>query len=109
MSPRAALRADLPPTGLIRWTPKQKAAVVAAVLGRAISTEAACERYALSVEEFAFWRSSFERGGPEALRATRIQEHRREARTARRRGPLAGIRHPVAAGRAAAKALPGGR
>src|SRR6516162_7005220 len=86
MTSRAELRANLPAPDLARWTTKQKAAVVVAVIGRAITLRAACERYALSSEEFHSWRRSLERGGLRALRATRIQDFPRHERTAGQKG-----------------------
>lgn len=80
---------DLPPADLKRWVPRRKAEVVAAVGGGLISLAEACERYGLSLEEFAGWQRAVERGGLAGLRATRAQayrdqwaqEQRREARS----------------------------
>jgi hypothetical protein len=46
----------LPPP-IKRWTIRRKAAVVAAVHSGAITLEAACRRYELSIEEFRTWES----------------------------------------------------
>ena len=47
---------DFPPP-IKRWTSRRKAAVVAAVHSGAITLEAACRRYELSIEEFRTWES----------------------------------------------------
>jgi transposase-like protein len=79
----------LPPADLKRWVPRRKAEVVAAVSGGLITIAEACNRYGLSLEEFAGWQRAVERGGLAGLRATRAQanrdqwaqEQRREARS----------------------------
>ncbi len=68
--------ADLPPCTIRRWSAKRKAEVVAAVAGRLLSLDEACERYALTVEEFTRWQSTLERSGIRGLRVTRAQESR---------------------------------
>ncbi len=67
---------DLPPADTKRWVPRRKAEVVAAVRGGLLSLDAACARYALSVEEFMSWRRDVERHGIRGLRATRVQQYR---------------------------------
>jgi hypothetical protein len=82
----------LPPADLKRWVPRRKAEVVAAVSGGLLSLAEACQRYGLSLEEFAGWQRAVERGGLAGLRATRAQayrdqwaqEQRREARSRER-------------------------
>ena len=69
---------DLPPPGTTRWVMCRKAQVVTAVRGGLISLQDACDRYNLSVEEFLLWCMAIERGGVPALRATRIDEVRRQ-------------------------------
>ncbi|HEY1962707.1 MAG TPA: DUF1153 domain-containing protein [Rhizomicrobium sp.] len=68
--------AGLPPPDLKRWVPKRKAEVVAAVRGGVISLEAACQRYALTVEEFLSWENALTQYGLEGLRVGDIQHHR---------------------------------
>jgi hypothetical protein len=83
----------LPPPDLKRWVPRRKAEVVAAVTGGLISLAEACDRYSLTLEEFAGWQRAVERGGLAGLRATRAQanrdqwaqEQRREANVRERR------------------------
>ena len=67
---------DLPPPETKRWVTSRKAQVVAAVRGGLLTLGEACERYALSVEEFLSWQHAIERFGMPGLRATRAQEYR---------------------------------
>jgi hypothetical protein len=67
---------DLPKRSTRRWVSRRKAEVVAAVEGGLISIDEACERYALSIEEFASWQRAYDRLGVPALRATRVQYYR---------------------------------
>lgn len=69
--------ADLPPRGISRWVTRRKAEVVAAVSGGLLTREAACERYALSEEEFAGWQRLYSKHGSKGLRATRLQQYRK--------------------------------
>lgn len=66
---------DLPPVNT-RWSPMRKAEVVAAVEGGLLTTEDACSRYSLSVEEFTGWSRSLARKGLPALRVTQTQNYR---------------------------------
>ena len=66
--------ADLPPPETRRWMPKRKARVVAAVEGGLISREIACERYALSDEEYESWKVSLARHGVKGLRITQVRK-----------------------------------
>lgn len=76
---------DLPPRNTSRWVARRKAEVVAAVNGGLLSIQEACDRYDLSLEEFASWERAVEREGLPGLRATRIQYYRdRHARHNRR-------------------------
>ena len=68
--------ADLPAPDTKRWVPRRKAEVVAAVRGGLLSLEDACERYALTVEEFLSWQMSIDQHGLAGLRTTRIQQYR---------------------------------
>ena len=68
--------ADLPPANTRRWVIRRKAEVVAAVRGGLLSLEEACERYALTVEEFLSWQASINDHGLAGLRTTRIQQYR---------------------------------
>ena len=67
---------DLPPPNTKRWVVRRKAEVVAAVRAGLISLDEACQRYKLSVEEFASWQQLVEQYGVRGLRATRVQEYR---------------------------------
>lgn len=70
----------LPPIGTKRWVARHKAVVVRAVLDGAISIQAVCERYALSVEEFDSWRRLIEQHGTKGLRSTHLQRYRDASR-----------------------------
>lgn len=67
---------SLPPTTTTRWVVRRKAEVVAAVNGGLLTIEEACERYSLTLEEFASWQRAVDRSGMQGLRVTRIQHYR---------------------------------
>lgn len=67
---------SLPPPATRRWVVRRKAEVVAAVNGGLLSVDEACERYALTLEEFAGWQRAVDRSGMPGLRVTRIQHYR---------------------------------
>jgi hypothetical protein len=69
-------RDDLPPTDTVRWLPRLKAEVVAAVSGGLITLQEACERYGLSLQEYASWQLAVERAGIPGLRITRTQHYK---------------------------------
>ena len=69
-------RADLPPPETRRWVASRKAVVVRAVAYGLIPQQEALERYDLSEEEFALWRSAIEIHGEKALKVTAIQKYR---------------------------------
>jgi hypothetical protein len=69
-------RADLPPPDTRRWVASRKAIVVKAVIYGLLPESEALERYALSEEEFALWRSAIESHGENALKVTAIQKYR---------------------------------
>lgn len=73
---RPVRMADLPPPDLKRWVPQRKAEVVAAVRGGLLSLEGACQRYALTVEEFLSWEDAILHHGLGGLRIAEIQHHR---------------------------------
>ena len=73
---RALTVADLPPRDTKRWVTRRKAELVAAVRGGLLSLEEACERYALTIEEFLSWQTTLDRHGLPGLRATRVQDYR---------------------------------
>ena len=70
---RVMTRADLPPPDTRRWVASRKAAVVRAVRHGLITPEEAIARYAEWEEELAEWMRATERGGENALKATRRQ------------------------------------
>ncbi|HEY9092477.1 DUF1153 domain-containing protein [Parasphingorhabdus sp.] len=67
---------DLPPANTRRWVIRRKAEVVAAVNGGLLTTDEACERYNLSLEELISWQQAIHRSGMGGLRITRLQEYR---------------------------------
>lgn len=67
---------SLPPAGTTRWVVRRKAEVVAAVSGGLLTINEACERYDLTLEEFAGWQRAVDRSGMPGLRVTRIQHYR---------------------------------
>lgn len=66
----------LPPADTTRWVVRRKAEVVAAVNGGLLTVDEVCERYGLTVEEFAGWQRAIDRSGMPGLRVTRIQHYR---------------------------------
>lgn len=72
--------ADLPASGESRWVPRRKAQVVAAVGGGLLSLDDACDRYALTVEEFLSWQTAMKKYGLPGLRATHAQDYRQPQR-----------------------------
>lgn len=69
-------RADLPPPETRRWVASRKAVVVRAVAAGLLPLKEALERYALSEEEFGFWREAVEKHGEKGLKVTAIQRYR---------------------------------
>jgi Protein of unknown function (DUF1153) len=67
---------SLPAPGTSRWVVRRKAEVVAAVNGGLLSVDEACERYGLTLEEFAGWQRAVDRSGMPGLRVTRIQHYK---------------------------------
>ena len=66
----------LPPPGTTRWVVRRKAEVVAAVNGGLLTVDEVCDRYTLTVEEFAGWQRAVDRSGMPGLRVTRIQHYK---------------------------------
>ncbi len=67
---------SLPPPNTTRWVPRRKAEVVAAVNGGLATIDEVCERYGLTLDEFASWERAFERSGMQGLRVTKLQNYR---------------------------------
>lgn len=67
---------SLPPANTTRWVVRRKAEVVAAVNGGLLTVDEVCERYGLTVEEFAGWQRAIDRSGMPGLRVTRIQHYK---------------------------------
>lgn len=66
----------LPHPKTVRWTPRKKAEVVAAVNGGLLTFDDACSRYSLSLEELTGWMRAVDRSGMQGLRVTRAQQYR---------------------------------
>jgi hypothetical protein len=71
---------SLPAVDTKRWVVRRKAEVVSAVNGGLITIAEACDRYALTLEEFASWQRHVDRSGLKGLRVTRLQQYRDEYR-----------------------------
>jgi hypothetical protein len=67
---------SLPAPGTTRWVVRRKAEVVSAVNGGLLTVDEACDRYGLSLEEFASWQRAVDRSGMPGLRVTRIQHYK---------------------------------
>jgi hypothetical protein len=70
---------DLPSPDTRRWVCRKKAQVVAAVRGGLLTLGDACERYALSIEEFLSWEQAIDQYGLQGLRITHAREYRKPA------------------------------
>ena len=68
----------LPPPGTTRWVVRRKAEVVAAVNGGLLTVDEVCDRYSLTLEEFAGWQRAVDRSGMPGLRVTRIKHYREQ-------------------------------
>lgn len=66
----------LPAPDTRRWVVRRKAEVVAAVNGGLLTIDEVCERYGLTLEEFAGWQRAVDRSGMQGLRVTRTQHYR---------------------------------
>lgn len=68
---------DLPSSSTTYWVSRRKAEVLAAIDGGLLTTEDACARYRLSLDELAAWRRAVDRAGIAGLRVTRLQQYRK--------------------------------
>jgi len=64
----------------MRWLPRRKAAVLAAIDDGALSAAQAQQLYELSREELDSWRRDFAAHGVPGLRLTRLQAYREPKR-----------------------------
>ena len=62
---------SLPPADTRRWVVRRKAEVVAAVNGGLLTVDEVCERYDLTLEEFAAWQRAIDRSGMAGLTLSR--------------------------------------
>jgi hypothetical protein len=60
----------------VRWVPRRKAELVAAVNGGLLTLEEACERYVLTEEEFRSWEGYLSRHGMKGLSTTKLARYR---------------------------------
>jgi Protein of unknown function (DUF1153) len=74
--PRPTIRQPAIPPQPIRWMPKRKAEILAAVRRGTISLNQACEIYELSIEEFLTWQRGDALYGLAGLRATNAPRRR---------------------------------
>jgi len=65
--------ADLPSPENVRWVPRRKAELVAAVEGGLLQLPKALATYGITFEEFESWRQSLKGHGVPGLRSTRTQ------------------------------------
>jgi hypothetical protein len=73
---KAVTAEDLPPANTVRWVPRRKAAVVAAIRnGLLTRSEAKC-RYNISEQELQLWECGIDNIGTHGLRVTRSQCYR---------------------------------
>jgi len=70
---------NLPPPNTARWVPRKKAEIVAAVRGGLLSLREACDRYALTREEFTAWQNAIDHFGLRGLRMTHSRVYRQAA------------------------------
>lgn len=61
---------NLPPSPTVRWVMSRKVEVLAAVRRGLLSSDDACKRYAISMDELIAWKSAMDHFGPSGLRAT---------------------------------------
>ncbi len=61
----------------VYWIPRRKAQVVAAVAGGLLTIEEACDRYHISLEEFAAWNHANARSGVHGLRMSHHQSYKK--------------------------------
>jgi len=80
--------AGLPPAETQRWSCRRKAAVVIAIRAGVLSSQEACERYMLSLEELAAWEAALDQYGIPGLRVTRSQIYRDSPLRKRQAAPL---------------------
>jgi hypothetical protein len=67
---------NLPLPNTARWVPRKKAEIVAAVQGGLLSLSEACDRYALTLEEFTAWQDAIDLFGLQGLRLTHSRGYR---------------------------------
>jgi Protein of unknown function (DUF1153) len=71
---------ELPLAGTIRWTARQKVAVICAVRSGILTAAEVRARYLLSEEELAAWQAEFDRNGLAGLQQKSLRQRRRHHR-----------------------------
>jgi hypothetical protein len=78
LGPAGVLTADnLPPADTVRWMPRKKAELVAAVRGGLITLDEVCARYGLTAEEYFGWQDGLQQSGMTGLCVTSAKAGRR--------------------------------
>lgn len=67
---------NIPAPTTDRWVIRRKAQVVAAVHGGLLTSDEACNRYRISLDELSGWQRAIQRFGMAGLRVTRTQSYR---------------------------------
>src|SRR3954454_15548784 len=67
---------NLPSPGLKRWVAGRKAEVLVAVDCGLLSIDEACDRYAISLDEFLSWQRAIVTAGLKGLNVKRVQDRR---------------------------------
>ena len=71
---------------------RRKEEVVAAVRGGLLSLEHACERYAISMDEFLAWKGAMDLCGPSGLRVTRARRSQTATHSSSQRRGVVSLR-----------------
>lgn len=72
----------LPSPNTRRWVKSRKYAIVRAINRGDLSVQQAIETYGISAEELNLWIRREREFGPDALRATRVQDYKLEEKAA---------------------------
>jgi hypothetical protein len=84
---RQCAEVTLPPTNTVRWVASRKIMVLAAIDAGSLSSEEACLRYRLSIEEIASWSRLTKLHGSDGLKISRLGEYRKGEEISAGRSP----------------------